>query len=143
MPTNCFSVSDHFLGLELKGLNHSPLEQISRKRICMKRNIKNICHTILKCVKEVYAGFSANIYLLKVNNRHTRKRCKICSKVNNKNTRTMSLMLPVFVHEKFLPSLEHYLWFIKTLLIAIFVCLMFKLGLYEFWKSDIELVANV
>ena len=55
----------------------------------------------------------------------------------------MSLMLPVFVHEKFLPSLEHYLWFIKTLLITIFVCLMFKLGLYEFWKSDIELVANV
>ena len=143
MPTNCFSVSDHFLGLELKGLNHSPLEQISRKRICMKRNIKNICHTILKCVKEVYADFSANIYLLKVNNRHTRKRCKICSKVNNKNTRTMSAMLPVLVHEKFLPSLELYLWFVKTFLIAFFVCLMFKLGVYEFWKSDIELVANV
>ena len=29
--------------------------------------------------------FLANIYLLKVSNRNTRKRCEICSKLTNKN----------------------------------------------------------
>ena len=37
--------------------------------------------------------FLANSYLLKVNNRNIRKRCKIFSEVNNKNTRMTSLPL--------------------------------------------------
>ena len=35
--------------------------------------------------------FPPNIYLIKVNNRNTRKGCKICFKFNNKNIRTTSM----------------------------------------------------
>ena len=34
----------------------------------------------------------AGIYMFKVNNRNTRRRCKICFKVNNKDTRTSPLV---------------------------------------------------
>ena len=39
----------------------------------------------------------ANVYLFKVNNRTTRKRCEIYFKVNNKNTRTTSDVAMVFL----------------------------------------------
>ena len=35
--------------------------------------------------------FPANIYLFKINSRNTRKRCNICTKLTNKNTRTKSM----------------------------------------------------
>ena len=43
------------------------------------------------CRKKWWNENQANIYLFKVNNRNTRKRCEICSKLTIKNTRTTSL----------------------------------------------------
>ena len=39
-----------------------------------------------------FASSPTNIYLLNVNNRNSRKMCKNMFKVNNKNTRTTSLV---------------------------------------------------
>ena len=39
--------------------------------------------------------YPAGIYLLKVNNRNSRTKCEICSKVNNKDTRTTPIVVLV------------------------------------------------
>ena len=36
-------------------------------------------------IKHIWANYPANIYLFKVNNRNTRKRCEICSKLTIKH----------------------------------------------------------
>ena len=41
-------------------------------------------------------AYIANTYLLKLNNRNTRNKCKNMFKVNNKNTRTTSITVTWF-----------------------------------------------
>ena len=53
-----------------------PLHARSKLLILIKRNLKGILHN--------KSHYSANIYLFKVNNRNTRKRCEICLKLTIK-----------------------------------------------------------
>ena len=52
---------------------------LDKCNICIPAGKINMC-TITKTVEQV----SANIYLFKVNNRNSRKRCNICSKLTIK-----------------------------------------------------------
>ena len=97
LPTNCSSVLDHFFGLVLKGL-------ITNRRLILTDNIMTVFYIITVFIvkfqihffKSFFVSVStyctylphtkftynpAGIHLLKVNNRNTRARCEMCSKL--------------------------------------------------------------
>ena len=56
-------------------------EEALREEEERQRKLKDIVgKTDLSLVKKTLSNFSANIYLFKVNNRNSRKKCEICSK---------------------------------------------------------------
>ena len=92
-------------------------------------------HYTLQCLRKYYDGIKwiqkinpANIYLLEVNNRNTRKRCEICSKLTIKTPKLSSISIVYFeqvnviwedelfilIHCKIfkvcLPVFQHYPW---------------------------------
>ena len=83
LPTNCLSVFGHFVGLALKGL------------------VRDLLHNYLATERKLVLTFCChnydptNICLFKVNHRNNRERYEIV-KVNNKDTRTMSVTLWCF-----------------------------------------------
>ena len=64
------------------------------------RNIQGLTFELHK-VKENLSNDPANIYLLKFNNRNTRKRCEICSKLIKAPERQMYLLLNLNIFHTF------------------------------------------
>ena len=88
LTTNCLSAFDYFVELGLKGLNI--LRQVFRTLPNILKAAK-ILTRIFKCISNFVITVSisryatqAGIYLLKVNNRNTKTRCEICSKLTIK-----------------------------------------------------------
>ena len=66
-------------------INKKNIEKIKSKLI-VTHHCSNYIHKLTKLliISELYAINPVNIYLFKVNNRNTRKRCEICSKLTIK-----------------------------------------------------------
>ena len=97
-------MSDHFGTLCVKGLN--PYELSSTLKLFLKKSKKsyqvNYQKHVHRIVRETrfkyiweYSGvpIPANIYLFKVNNRNTRKRCEMSSKLTTKTPKTPEVFL--------------------------------------------------
>ena len=85
--TNCLSVFDHFVKLALKGFRLEVHWVFSIKK-------KNSSKTEIACIDH-----PADIYLFKVNDRIIKKKWNMF-KINNKDTRTMSLTLRLDFRDK-------------------------------------------
>ena len=102
-PTNCLSVFEHFMGLALKGLNSG---FVSTGRITFTQWVAN----------------SANKYLFKVENRNTKKRCKICLKLPTETPEQSQWRLSVVFIINFKHISQLFLVFPIVDFTHIFVC---------------------
>ena len=67
-----------------------------------------------KTRQELKSGYPANKYMFKVNNRNTRKRCEICSKLSTKTLEQRQLRRSgvfIFNFEHILHLVLVFLWF--------------------------------
>ena len=75
-------LADNIKTLYVKGLKASKIKTFSKTKqksvLIIKKNILKLDN------KNNRTEYPANIYLFKVNNRNTRKRCEICSKLTIK-----------------------------------------------------------
>ena len=108
------------------------LHSFQRRNIICQLEKKHFHSYVFKIFKQCQ-GFPANIYLLKFNNKNTRKRCEICSKLTIKTPKQCYWRRPGF----FIVNFKHMLHpFVVFLLLTLNMHLFVGFLKSQLWKTN-------